>query len=93
MNQILECFALHVADGEFPPGPWAVAGRLDRKSGDREYGIFLGGSGGMQTFVPESRIGEVIADLKRQGEFDLATGIEGARGDIRALRDEDETSS
>jgi hypothetical protein len=79
--KIEECFALDLADGEFPPGVWATGGRFKG-----EYGVFLGEFSEVQGFLPEARIGEAIADLKQQGELHLAAIIEGIRGDVTALR-------
>jgi hypothetical protein len=69
------------AEGVFPPGLWAVAGRL----GD-EYGAYLGNEQGVESFVPESRIAENIDHLNRQGETMLAAMLANLQPDIAALR-------
>ena len=76
-----EWFALDYGDGVFPPGLWAVAGRWRG-----ECGVFLGVCGEVLKFIPQSRIAEAIADLKRQGEVTLAGMVEEVSGDVEVLR-------
>jgi hypothetical protein len=78
---IQEVFAQDLPAGAFPHGIWAVAGRFGG-----EYGVFLGVFDDVQEFVPESQIREVIANLKAQGETDLAALVQGVRGDVAELR-------
>jgi hypothetical protein len=78
---IEEWFAGEHEERTWPPGPWACAGRFGGNCG-----VFLGVFDEVQNFIPQSRIPEVISDLERQGEADLARLIEGVRGDVEALR-------
>jgi len=78
---IEECFALDLADGEFPPGVWVSAGRFDG-----EYGVFCGDPDGVRNFIPEPQIAEVIADLRRHGEDLQAQMLADIEPDVAALR-------
>jgi hypothetical protein len=71
---------LDISDSEFPPGPWACAGR----NGD-QYGVFTGASQEIENFIPESRIAEFVAVLMSRGDDDLANILESAGVDLLAL--------